>query len=92
MDVDPDGAVRSFSEKPQLDNWVNVGFFIMEPGVLAYLDDQCVLEEEPLAHLASDRQLSAFRHRGFWQPMDTYRELKMLNAYWDSGEPPWRLW
>ena len=92
MDVGPDGKVTSFSEKPQLDGWINVGFFIMEPGALGYLSDNCVLEEEPLAQLAADRQLSAFRHPGFWQPMDTYRESKLLNDLWDSGSAPWRLW
>ena len=92
MDVGPDGKVTSFSEKPKLDGWINVGFFIMEPGALGYLSDNCVLEEEPLAQLAADRQLSAYRHPGFWQPMDTYRESKLLNALWDSGSAPWRLW
>jgi len=92
MDVGPDGKVTSFSEKPKLDGWINVGFFIMEPGALGYLSDNCVLEEEPLAQLAADRQLSAFRHPGFWQPMDTYRESKLLNDLWDSGSAPWRLW
>jgi glucose-1-phosphate cytidylyltransferase len=92
MDVDDNGKVIAFSEKPRLEGWINVGFFIMEPEVIKYLDPDCVLEEEPLARLAADQQLSAYRHRGFWQPMDTYREAKMLNDMWDSGEPPWRLW
>lgn len=92
MDVDPDGHVVSFAEKPQLEGWVNVGFFIMEPAVLGYLDSDCVLEEEPLACLAADGQLTAYRHRGFWQPMDTFREAKLLNDLWDSGSPPWKTW
>lgn len=92
MDVNADGNVVSFKEKPQLDGWINVGFFIMQPNIINYLDDQCVLEEEPLARLAHDGQLSAYRHAGFWQPMDTYREAKMLNDLWDSGEAPWKLW
>jgi glucose-1-phosphate cytidylyltransferase len=92
MDVGPGGKVTSFSEKPKLDGWINVGFFIMEPGALGYLGDNSVLEEEPLAHLAADGQLSAYRHPGFWQPMDTYRESKLLNDLWDSGSAPWRLW
>ncbi|MFM8351992.1 MAG: hypothetical protein ACKN9D_13125 [Actinomycetales bacterium] len=50
------------------------------------------MEEEPLARLASDRQLSAYRHQGFWQPMDTYRESKMLNDLWESGQAPWKVW
>ena len=92
MDVNADGKVVSFKEKPQLEGWINVGFFIMQPKVLDYLDDECVLEEEPLANLAHDGQLSAYRHKGFWQPMDTYREAKQLNDLWDSGEAPWKLW
>ena len=92
MDVGADGKVISFSEKPKLDSWINVGFFIMEPQVLGYLDADCVLEEEPLARLAKDRQLSAYRHEGFYQPMDTFRESKILNDLWDSGRAPWRVW
>ena len=92
MDVQTDGKVISFKEKPRLDGWINVGFFIMEPQALAYLDADCVLEEEPLAQLAQDGQLSAYRHEGFWQPMDTYRESKMLNDLWDSGDAPWKVW
>ena len=92
MDVEADGKVISFKEKPKLEGWINVGFFIMQPRVLEYLDADCVLEEEPLAQLASDRQLSAYRHEGFWQPMDTFRESKMLNDLWDSGDAPWRAW
>jgi glucose-1-phosphate cytidylyltransferase len=92
MDVGADGKVVSFKEKPKLEGWVNIGFFIMQPEVLNYLDPECVLEEEPLAKLASDRQLSAYRHDGYWQPMDTYRESKQLNDLWDSGSAPWHTW
>jgi glucose-1-phosphate cytidylyltransferase len=92
MDVGRDGMVISFSEKPKLEGWINVGFFVMEPKVIDYLDPECVLEEEPLAKLSADRELSAYRHSGFWQPMDTFRESKMLNDLWDSGQAPWRVW
>lgn len=92
MDVDADGKVIAFSEKPHLEGWINVGYFIMEPGVLDYLNPDCVLEDEPLARLAADGQLSAYRHDGFWQPMDTYRESKLLNDLWNTGGAPWRLW
>jgi len=92
MDVQADGRVISFKEKPRLDGWINVGFFIMEPQALTYLDADSVLEEEPLASLAQDGQLSAYRHEGFWQPMDTYRESKLLNELWDSGQAPWKVW
>lgn len=92
MDVAPSGIVTQFSEKPQLEGWVNIGFFIFEPEVISYLEDSSVLEQEPLARLAREGQLSAFRHKGFWQPMDTYRESQMLNELWRKGEAPWRVW
>ena len=75
MEVGDQGAVRRFREKPQVDGWVNAGFFVFEPGVFAYLDADSVLEQEPLASLAEDGELMAYRHDGFWQPMDTYRGL-----------------
>ena len=92
LDVDASGVVERFREKPQTDGHVNAGFFVFEPEVLEYLSDDCVLEQEPLERLAADRQLVAFQHTGFWQPMDTYREFKMLNDLWDSGQAPWKLW
>ena len=92
MDVDDQGIVRSFREKPTMDGWVNIGFFVMEPGVVGYLDENAVLEEEPLARLAADGQLSAYRHEGFWQPMDTYRESMLLNQLWNAGQAPWKTW
>ena len=85
MEVEGDGVVTRFREKPKVEGWINVGFFVFEPQVLDYLDEDCVLEEEPLAKLAEDRQLVAYRHQGFWQPMDTYREWQMLNGMWDEG-------
>ena len=92
MDVDGSGLVTKFREKPRLDGWVNIGFFIFEPAVLSYLDDECVLEQAPLARLASEGNLSAFRHEGFWQPMDTFRELTILNGLWNAGDAPWKVW
>lgn len=92
MEVDNIGKVKRFREKPQVDGWINIGFFVMEPGALGYLNDSCVLEETPLAQMAADGQLSAFRHEGFWQPMDTFRESKLLNDLWDSGSAPWKVW
>lgn len=92
MDVDSRGLVTRFREKPQLEGWVNIGFFIFRPEVIDYLDPNCVLEQEPLAKLAEDHQLSAFRHQGFWQPMDTYRESTQLNEMWERGGAPWRTW
>jgi len=92
MDVDSNGIVQRFREKPVMDGWVNIGFFLMEPGVIEYLDENSVLEEQPLVDLAAAGQLSAYRHPGYWQPMDTYRESLMLNKLWESGEAPWKTW
>ena len=92
MDVTDAGRVISFREKPKLEGWINVGFFVMEPGVLDYLTLDTMLEDEPLMNLASKGLLSAYRHEGFWQPMDTFREAKQLNDYWDSGLIPWTTW
>jgi glucose-1-phosphate cytidylyltransferase len=92
LEIDDDGLVRRFKEKPQVEGWINIGYFIFEPGVFDYLDDNSVLEQDPLHRLAQDGQLAAFRHEGFWQPMDTYREALLLNELWDSGEAPWRNW
>lgn len=92
MDVDDRGMVRHFREKPRLEGWINIGFFIMEREALQYLDDQCTLEQEPLRRLATEGKLAAYRHPGFWQPMDTYREATLLNELWASGDAPWRTW
>jgi glucose-1-phosphate cytidylyltransferase len=87
-------AVRQFSEKPQTgEGWINGGFFVFEPGVFDYLDDdQTILERDPLERLAMDEQLMAFRHEGFWQPMDTLREKQVLESLWASGNAPWKTW
>jgi glucose-1-phosphate cytidylyltransferase len=89
-----DGAVREFSEKPQTgEGWINGGFFVFERGVFDYLtDDTTILERDPLERLAADRQLMAFQHTGFWQPMDTLREKQLLETLWSSGHAPWKTW
>ncbi len=92
VDLDGNDHVVSFREKPQVDDWINVGFFVMSPKALGYIDPSKPLEQEPLSKLAKDKQLNAFRHSGFWQPMDTYREAQLLNELWDSGKAPWRTW
>jgi glucose-1-phosphate cytidylyltransferase len=82
--------VREFTEKPQVgDGWINGGFFVFEPGVFEYLEEGSPLERKPLERLAFDRQLMAYRHEGFWQPMDTLRERQLLETLWQSGEAPW---
>jgi glucose-1-phosphate cytidylyltransferase len=92
MDVEPDGAVRRFREKPQVDGWINIGFMILEPAALDSFSDDCVLETGPLVDLAEQGELNAYRHRGFWQPMDTFRESTLLNNLWQSGHAPWKNW
>lgn len=89
-----DDKVDAFVEKPVSGTgWINAGFFVLEPAVIDYIDgDQTSWENEPLADLASDGQLSAFKHTGFWQPMDTLRDCKHLNALWESGAAPWAVW
>ncbi|HET6230053.1 MAG TPA: glucose-1-phosphate cytidylyltransferase [Longimicrobiaceae bacterium] len=87
-------AVCEFSEKPQAaEGWINGGFFVFEPGVLDYLDgDDTILERRPLERLAADGELMAFRHEGFWQPMDTLRERQLLESLWATGKAPWKVW
>jgi glucose-1-phosphate cytidylyltransferase len=92
-DVDGDhGLVTGFREKPRSEHWINGGFFTFEPGVFEYLSDSSVLEREPLEGLAADGQLHAFRHTGFWECMDTYKDAVQLNDLWSSGRAPWRSW
>jgi glucose-1-phosphate cytidylyltransferase len=85
-----EGLVEGFEEKPQFDGWINGGFFIFENGVLAYLDDDSTLEREPLERLAADGQLRAYRHTGFWDCMDTYKDAVLLNDLWAAGRAPWK--
>jgi glucose-1-phosphate cytidylyltransferase len=90
--LDGEGRVAGFEEKPRLERWINAGFFCFEPGALSYLETDSVLEREPLERLAADGQLRAYRHGGFWDCMDTYKDAVILNDLWASGEPPWRVW
>jgi len=85
--------VSHFEEKPQTDaGWINGGFFVFEPKLFDYLKgDETSLEREPLTRLAEDGELFAYRHPGFWQPMDTLRERNLLEALWASGEAPWKV-
>ncbi len=86
--------VGEFSEKPQTgEGWINGGFFVFEPAVFDYLDnDSSILERESLERLAADRQLMAFRHDGFWQPVDTLRDSRLLESLWAGGTAPWNTW
>jgi len=85
-----DGRVDGFTEKPRLDSWVNGGFFVMEPAALDRIGPDDILEREPLERLASEGELHAFQHQGFWDCMDTYKDNLLLNELWESGEAPWR--
>jgi glucose-1-phosphate cytidylyltransferase len=88
LEVDA-GMARRFREKPQLDGWVNGGFFVFEPTVFRYLSEDNPLEGRPLEQLALDGQLAVYQHQGYWMAMDTYREAQALNAEWASGKPGW---
>lgn len=89
-----EARVPSFREKPQGDGaWINGGFFVLEPEVLEYIaGDETVWEREPMEGLAQAGQLAAYRHHGFWQPMDTLRDRKLLEDLWSSGKAPWKVW
>jgi glucose-1-phosphate cytidylyltransferase len=91
IEMADEDRVAAFQEKPRGDGaWINGGFFVLSPGVEAYLDgDDTVWEDEPLARLAADGELASYRHDGFWQPMDTLRDKQHLQALWDAGRAPW---
>src|SRR5471032_789726 len=94
-DIDIDGQrIVSFKEKPQGDGaWINGGYFVLSPKVIDYIaGDATTWEKEPMERLASDGQLDAFHHHGFWQPMDTLRDRMLLEDLWDSGKAPWKRW
>jgi glucose-1-phosphate cytidylyltransferase len=91
-ELDGDGRVTGFHEKPRSEHWINGGFFCFEPGVFDYLSDSSVLEREPLEGLTDDDQLRAFRHTGFWACMDTYKDAVKLNDLWAAERPPWKMW
>ena len=92
LDLAADSSVKSFVEKPQMEGWINAGYFIFEPQIFDYLEKNSVLEKEPLTKLASEGQLMAFKHEGFFQPMDTVREMTLLNEIWDSNKASWKVW
>lgn len=86
--------IESFQEKPEGDGaWINGGYFVVEPQVIDFIDgDATVWEQEPLTKLANMEQLSAFKHSGFWQPMDTMRDKNKLEELWAAGKAPWKVW
>jgi glucose-1-phosphate cytidylyltransferase len=94
LDLTKNNEVLGFQEKPKGDGgWINAGFFVVEPKIFDYLtDDETVLEKEPLENLARAGELVAYKHRGFWQPMDSLRDKTQLEELWKSGNAPWRVW
>ena len=91
-ELDGDDRVVSFEEKPRLEQWVNGGFFCLEPEALDYLDEASVLEGQPLRRLAAEGRLHAYRHPGFWDCMDTYKDAVLLDDLWRAGGAPWSVW
>ncbi|HEY2867536.1 MAG TPA: sugar phosphate nucleotidyltransferase [Pyrinomonadaceae bacterium] len=91
LELDADGSVQHFREKPVLREWINGGFFVFQKEIFDHLDDDPVLEQEPLESLARTGELMAYRHSGFWKCMDTYKDNLEMNVLWDS-QAPWKTW
>jgi glucose-1-phosphate cytidylyltransferase len=91
-ELDADSGVTGFVEKPRSEHWINGGFFCLRPRVLELLSADSILEREPLQRLAAAGELRAFRHGGFWECMDTYKDAVVLNDLWERGDAPWKLW
>ncbi|KAA0257625.1 glucose-1-phosphate cytidylyltransferase [Deferribacter autotrophicus] len=89
-----ESQVKAFKEKPKGDGaWINGGFFVLEPQIFNYIKgDETIWEREPLENLAKEGQLMAYKHVGFWKPMDTLRDKRELESLWQSGNPPWKVW
>ena len=96
LDINHDGKVNSFMEKPAGDgNWINAGYFVCQPEVFDYIpedDDSAIFERLPLENIAKKGEMNAFKHSGFWKPMDTMRDNFELNEMWDKGIAPWKVW
>ena len=97
LEISGDCKIDSFFEKPQGDgNWVNGGFMVLQPEVFDYIPesdyDTCIFERAPLENLAKDGQLQAYKHTGFWKPMDTLRDKTELNEMWNNDKAPWKVW
>ena len=95
VSLSPEGTVATFNEKPQTEEgWINGGFFCASRRLFDYLghSEDLLLEKQPMQQLAAEGQLNAYRHEGFWQPMDTFQELTRLNSLWADGQAPWKTW
>jgi glucose-1-phosphate cytidylyltransferase len=91
VSFDDSGAVTDFQEKPVMSNWVNMGFFAFNKEIFEFLEPNQSLEGGALARLAQSGKLGVFQYEGFWQPMDTYREFRILNKLWEENQAPWAL-
>ncbi len=95
LDIDNNFNIRKFMEKPKNEaGWINGGFFVCEPKVFDYIleEENCIFEQEPLQNLALDGEMVAYKHKGFWQPMDTLRDNQKLNKLWKENSAPWKVW
>jgi len=92
LKIKSEGQVVSFREKPKMQHEINGGFFVFEKEIFDYLNEESILEKEPLEQLAKDGELFAYKHQGFWQPMDTFRESQELNSLWFENKAPWKTW
>jgi len=92
VDIDDNNFIVDHREKPYLDKWINSGFFVFNKKVFGYLNEDSILEDKPLKQLAKNRQLIAYRYNGFWECMDTYKDTRMLNEMYKSGNAKWIVW
>tara|TARA_B100000029_G_scaffold415892_1_gene419868 strand:- start:197 stop:901 length:705 start_codon:yes stop_codon:yes gene_type:complete len=94
LELSGDNVVEFHEKRSKESEWINGGFFVFEPEIFDYIKngDKTILEKEPLETLARERKLSAFKHNGFWYPMDTLRDKKHLEGLWDSNNAPWKIW
>jgi len=92
LEVNGESHVTRFREKPRLDGMISGGFFVFNRHIFEYLDENSVLEQEPMRKLAEDGQMAVYRHDGFWKSMDTYRDFQEFNHLWQTGETPWKVW
>lgn len=94
LEMNDEGLISRFQEKPRLNHWINAGCFVFNRRIFDYLDDNDVLEEEPFQRLAADQQIMAYRHHGFWASMNTFKEMQVLNALWQTNGDAarWKVW
>jgi glucose-1-phosphate cytidylyltransferase len=94
LSIDENSSVQSFFEKPKGDGaWINGGYFVCEPSIFDYIEgDATIWEKEPMERIATDGQMKAFKHNGFWRPMDTLKDKMDLHEMWVAGKAPWKIW